>query len=80
VTKSEEANPSREGKIRLGTSLARIYETKYKEYCEDLGHTPMKINKFYAARKKICPEVQRSKEYKKSMTIIFRHAHLLSHY
>ena len=76
VNKSEEANPSREGKIRLGTSLARIYETKYKEYCKDLGHTPMKMNKFYAVRKKCCPEVQRSKEFRKSMRL-FMKSHLL---
>ena len=66
IHKSEEANPSREGKIRLSTSLSRIYENKYLKYCEDCDITPMKKNKFYAVRKRFCPEVQRSKEYRKS--------------
>ena len=68
VNKCEEANPSRHGKIRLTTSLSSIYENKYLPYCEETGIIPLRKNKFYEARKKYCKDIERSKEYKKSMS------------
>lgn len=71
VNSCEEANPSREGKVRLTTSLSSIYENKYIKYCEESKITPMPKNKFYAARKEHCPQVQRSREYRRSKYIFF---------
>lgn len=69
VYQSEEANPSQEGKIRLTTSLKKIYEHRYKLYCQENAITPMRVNKFYETRKKVCKDVQFSKEFKKSKCV-----------
>jgi hypothetical protein len=67
VNKSEEANPSRDGKVQLTTSLSAIYHTKYLKYCEEAGiKKPLRKNKFYEVRKQSCPEIHKSREFKKS--------------
>lgn len=70
VQKSEEANPSRDGKVQLTTSLSAIYRSKYLKYCEDVGiKQPLRINKFYEIRKQSCPDIHKSREFKKSKIV-----------